>query len=67
MIAITAAGMASVFHRHEAGDDAGSYFLGIWTKLDGGLRGVAWKKGRLIKYGQRKPACPDREHRDPRG
>lgn len=44
---MTAVGVASVFHGHEGGDDEGSCFLGSWSKLDGGLRGVAWKKSGL--------------------
>lgn len=28
---------------------------------------MAWKKGGLTKCGQRRPGCPDREHRGPEG
>lgn len=67
MVTITSLGMASVFNGHEGAGDVGSCFLGSWSKLDGGLRGVSVKKGRLTKCGQRKPGYHARDHRGPRG
>lgn len=51
MVTITSVGVASVFNGHEGVGHVGSCFLGSWSKLDGGLSDVAWKKGRLTKCG----------------